>query len=413
MLYVRWDSPRYLVKHEERIAAKDRRRRDRVQAYQTSMHPGLLTVIKHYMRDFGQPEDADGYQSPAFRALTLLRGSEVVAAKELLFAHTQTLIERHSEEERLAPHASKEISLQSEVSWKAWWKRLRQVFGADGKWYMLRQTWAAFCLMLGQQLCGINILIFYSSTVFHEQGPKPQCSTEIRPLMISFGLGLVNFLAALPSYRWIESHGRRWLLMNTIPLLVVTMACSAGCFRIADELARTVCVVTFTYLFTAIYSPGLGPVPFTYCAEIFPLEQRVVGMSVAVSVNFFFAGVLTLFVPKLTAAIGLDGLFGVFSGCNVVAFFLIYRYVPEVIGQVQNNDRNDRKALGLEELFYIFRQPMYRYRQYYRSVYLWYVWRCWKEFLKAPRRFLNGETKPHPPEVYHVWILTEGEHGQL
>jgi len=34
----------------------------------------------------------------------------------------------------------------------------------------------------------------------------------------------------------------------------------------------------FIFLFAAIYSPGEGPVPFTYSAEVFPLAQREQGM---------------------------------------------------------------------------------------------------------------------------------------
>jgi hypothetical protein len=30
----------------------------------------------------------------------------------------------------------------------------------------------------------------------------------------------------------------------------------------------------FIYLFAAFYSPGEGPVPFTYSAEVFPLSHR-------------------------------------------------------------------------------------------------------------------------------------------
>lgn len=394
------------MKHERRLANNHDERRYRLAQYGDRRMSRFCEWVRlhltHFILDFGRSSDISPYKSAAFRALSLLRGFDVLAAKELLFAHTQILIERHSDAERAQPNAAKNISLNSEISWKAWWIRLRQVFGADKKGYILRQTRAAICLMLSQQLCGINLLIFYSSTVFHEgQESEVHSSAARKPLLLSFGLGLVNFLFALPAYGWIEKHGRRWLLVFTIPLLIVLMAITAGAFRIdhgqVESLARTVCVVLFTYLFTAVYSPGLGPVPFTYCAEIFPLEQRMVGMSVAVSVNFFFAGLLTLAVPQVAARIGLAGLFGVFSGCNLVALVLIWRYVPEVIGKAQDDNRNARAALGLEELFYIFRRPMAVYREYYRVIYCPYVWNCWKAAL-------TGKARPKPPDVFHVWV---------
>ncbi len=64
----------------------------------------------------------------------------------------------------------------------------------------------------------------------------------------------------------------------------------------------------------------MGPVPFSLSAEVmltstrwkqkltfpqqvFPLENRVVGMSFAVFLNLFGAGILTLVVPPLTVSI--------------------------------------------------------------------------------------------------------------
>lgn len=40
------------------------------------------------------------------------------------------------------------------------------------------------------------------------------------------------------------------------------------------------------YLFDCVYSPGEGPVPFTYSAEAFPLYIRDVGMSFATAVTW-------------------------------------------------------------------------------------------------------------------------------
>jgi hypothetical protein len=51
-----------------------------------------------------------------------------------------------------------------------------------------RATLASFVVMIGQQMCGINIIAFYSSTIFKEGG-----ASEKTALIASFGFGLVNF----------------------------------------------------------------------------------------------------------------------------------------------------------------------------------------------------------------------------
>lgn len=44
-------------------------------------------------------------------------------------------------------------------------------------------------------------------------------------------------------------------------------------------------IAVFIFLFCAAYSPGAGPVPFTYSAEVFPLKYREAGMSWAIFVS--------------------------------------------------------------------------------------------------------------------------------
>ena len=47
-------------------------------------------------------------------------------------------------------------------------------------------------------------------------------------------------------------------------------------------------ILTFLQLFMVFYSPGEGPVPFTYSAEAFPLYIRDLGMSLATAVCWLF-----------------------------------------------------------------------------------------------------------------------------
>ena len=51
------------------------------------------------------------------------------------------------------------------------------------------------------------------------------------------------------------------------------------CFLIPESSpAHLGLIAMFIYIFAAFYSPGEGPVPFTYSAECFPLTHREVGM---------------------------------------------------------------------------------------------------------------------------------------
>lgn len=58
--------------------------------------------------------------------------------------------------------------------------------------------------------------------------------------------------------------------------------------------ARVACIALGIYLFGIVYSPGEGPVPFTYSAEAYPLYVRAYGMSLATATTWFFNFVLSV-----------------------------------------------------------------------------------------------------------------------
>lgn len=211
-----------------------------------------------------------------------------------------------------------------------------------------RASLAAFIVMIGQQMCGINIIAFYSSTIFVEAGATP-----FQALLASFGFGLVNFIFAWPAVRTIDTFGRRSLLLFTFPQMAWTLLAAGFSFYIpSSSSAHVGLIALFVFLFAAFYSPGEGPVPFTYSAEVFPLSHREVGMAFAVATNLFWAAVLSLTFPRLLAAFTPTGAFGFYAGLNVAAFVMIFFWVPET------------KQRTLEELDYIFAVPTSTHAKY-------------------------------------------------
>lgn len=116
---------------------------------------------------------------------------------------------------------------------------------------------------------------FYSSTVFKAAG-----ASRLEALLASWGFGLVNFVFAFPALWTIDTFGRRNLLLFTFPQMAWTLLAAGLCYLIPESSpAHLGLVALFVFLFAAFYSPGEGPVPFTYSAEVFPLSHREVGMS--------------------------------------------------------------------------------------------------------------------------------------
>jgi len=211
-----------------------------------------------------------------------------------------------------------------------------------------RATLASFTVMIAQQMCGINIIAFYSSTIFLNAG-----STQEVALLSSFGFGIVNFAFAWPAVRTIDTYGRRTLLLFTFPQMAWTLLAAGFSFYIPESSRAHLGIISlFVFLFAAFYSPGEGPVPFAYSAEVFPLSHREVGMSWAVATCLFWAAVLSLTFPRMLDALTPQGAFGFYAGLNVVAFVMIFLWVPET------------KQRTLEELDYIFAVPTRKHMAY-------------------------------------------------
>ncbi|KXT10779.1 hypothetical protein AC579_2311 [Pseudocercospora musae] len=263
----------------------------------------------------------------AYKSLLKLRFHPLQAARDLYYIHAQLQIEA------------------SIVGKSNYVTRFAQLFTIPR---VRRATLASFVVMIAQQMCGINIIAFYSSTVFREAN-----ATERDALIASFGFGLVNFVFAWPAIWTIDTFGRRALLLFTFPQMAWTLLAAGFCFLIPGEgSGRLGAIALFIYLFAAFYSPGEGPVPFTYSAEVFPLSHREVGMGWAVATCLFWAAVLSISFPAILAAFTPTGAFGFYAGLNVVAFFMIFFFVPET------------KQRTLEELDYIFAVPGSKFIRY-------------------------------------------------
>jgi MFS family permease len=188
-----------------------------------------------------------------------------------------------------------------------------------------------------QQFCGVNVIAYYSSVIFQNGG-----FSQISALLASMGFGIINFVFALPAVYTIDTFGRRNLLLTTFPLMGMFLLFTGFSFFIAPEdptsKARIACIALGIYLFGIVYSPGEGPVPFTYSAEAYPLYIRDIGMSFATATTWFFNFVLSMTWPPMERAFKPQGAFGWYAGWNVIGWWLVLLFVPET------------KALSLEEL---------------------------------------------------------------
>ncbi|KAM5516494.1 hypothetical protein FOXYSP1_03445 [Fusarium oxysporum f. sp. phaseoli] len=254
--------------------------------------------------------------------------------------------------------------------------------------------WSSCVVALSQQLCGINVFAFYSNGMFSDYGVKTSMG-------YSLGFGGVNFFFGILAMRSIDIIGRRSWLLSTLPMMSMFLMAATISYAVAPQVdsgdqpkpkantGGSIAGIIFIYLFAAAYSPGLGPIPFTLASESFPLKNREAGASVAISINLFFAGLLTILLPRINAVFEMAGTLGFFAGLNIVAFVLIFVFVEET------------KQLTLEELDTVFNNPKSRFAHYQLT----------KRLPFLSKRYLLWKTDAERPLAYDEWAVEDGQRG--
>lgn len=167
----------------------------------------------------------------SFASFCKLRNSEMQAARDLYYAHRQVAEERQ---------AFAGVSLGA---------RARELFTVPR---IRRATVASAWVVISQQLSGINIMAFYSSTIFQSAGYSTRDT-----LLASLGFGAVTFVFAFPAVYTMDTFGRRNLLLLTFPNMAICLLAAGLCFLLPDASgARVPLIALFVYLFSALYGPG-------------------------------------------------------------------------------------------------------------------------------------------------------------
>ncbi|KAF7560368.1 hypothetical protein G7046_g3784 [Stylonectria norvegica] len=288
----------------------------------------------------------------AFQSLRRLRKSEVQAARDMYLAWKFLQIEQSSKEGR---------------------NLVKEFFTVRRNWRAAQSSW--FCMFM-QQFCGVNVIAYYSNKIFRQAG-----YSQSQALLVSFGGGAINWIFALPAIWTIDTFGRRNLLLVTFPVMAVCLFWTGLNFYVETEKTRLGLLATSIFVFMAVYSPGLGPVPFTYSAEAFPLHIRALGMASATSITWAFNFLLTLTWPKMMASFGATGAFFWYAGWNLFGWVMAYFFLPET------------KALSLEQLDNVFSMRNRDHARYYAQRLPWYF-----------KKMFGRDVAPMPP-LYNV----EGE----
>lgn len=199
---------------------------------------------------------------------------------------------------------------------------------------------AVIVLQTGQQLSGINAVIYYSSTFFSSVGIAAKLGTVL--------VGVVNALGTVVAVCFVERAGRKSLLILSASGMIV--ACIGVCafLVIGDgnpDLKSTMSALGLVAVltFVAVFEMGMGPIPWQIGAELVPEWAVAQAMGVGAATNWTFNLVISLTFLPMQKALG-NYTFIPFAVALVCTLVYTIVFVPETKGRTAEQISAEFKA---------------------------------------------------------------------
>ncbi|MDG2516735.1 sugar porter family MFS transporter [Lysobacter soli] len=218
-------------------------------------------------------------------------------------------------------------SLASEVR-----PRLRDLRGP--RLGLLPIVWVGIALSVFQQAVGINVIFYYSSTLWHSVG-----FSESDAFTITVVTSVVNVLVTLLAIALVDKVGRKPLLVVGSVGMTVTLGLMALCFAQATGDGASLSLpqpwnmvaLVSANAYVVFFGLSWGPMVWVLLGEMFPNRIRAIALAVAASAQWLANFAITVSFPKL-AEIGLSFAYGLYATFALLSLVFVLKAVRETRG---------------------------------------------------------------------------------
>ncbi|XP_046668192.1 facilitated trehalose transporter Tret1-like, partial [Homalodisca vitripennis] len=186
------------------------------------------------------------------------------------------------------------------------------------------------CLLVGQQLSGINAILFYAESIFIMSG------TSFSSSVSSIIIGLVLFVVQGLAVPLTKPFGSKNLLIVSAAGMTVFQI-SLGMFFYLINKGYDMSSYPWWPLvslvgFIILFSIGFGILPYTVMGEMFPPNVKGIGSAISAGSSWFMAFLLTLFFNDISASLGPHFTFFLLSIFCFMDFLFAVFVLPDTRG---------------------------------------------------------------------------------
>jgi len=192
-------------------------------------------------------------------------------------------------------------------------------------WKYLRLLFIGCGIAFFSQACGIECIMYYSNKILEKGG-----LTRTQMLLSTMLMGFVKLAAIIFQGFVVDGYGRRPMLaLSNLGTGLSMFALMASFIFHTDWRCKVIAI----YTFIASFSLGLGPITYTYNAELYPTSIRPQGISAALGVGRVVSATVSTFFPTFVQMLGLPAVFGLFGFASVIGVVFVLCAVPETAGR--------------------------------------------------------------------------------
>ncbi|MFJ7748455.1 sugar porter family MFS transporter [Arthrobacter sp. NPDC097144] len=196
--------------------------------------------------------------------------------------------------------------------------------------------WIGMAIAALQQLVGINVIFYYSTTLWESVGFSASDS-----FTTSVITAVINVLTTLVAIAFIDRIGRRKLLLTGSIGMTVGLLATAVSFFQATGTGDNVSLpapwgavaLVGANLFVIFYGASWGPVMWVTLGEMFPTTIRSIGLSIGAMVNWIFNFAITLAFPWVNSNLGPAAAYAAFTFFAFISFWFVRQKLPEFSGK--------------------------------------------------------------------------------
>jgi SP family sugar:H+ symporter-like MFS transporter len=200
---------------------------------------------------------------------------------------------------------------------------------------LLGIVWVGILLSVFQQFVGINVIFYYSSSLWQSVG-----FSESSSMLTSVITSVTNIVTTLVAIALIDRIGRRPLLLFGAGGMTVTLTVMAFCFSQASIVdgkpslpggyGTLALIAANVYVFA--FGASWGPTVWVLLGEMFNNYIRASALAVAAAAQWIANWAITVTFPVLSG-VSLTLAYGLYAAFALLAFVFVIRAVRETKGK--------------------------------------------------------------------------------